>query len=425
MPADLLFEIGCEEIPAEVAGARARRAAGAVAGARWPRRGSRTARVRALGTPRRLAVIVKRARRSPARSRASEVVGPPVGAAFDADGAPTKAAHRLRRRRTASTPASLEKSEVAGQEGPVRRRARATCRAGRRARLLPALLARARSAAIPWPKSMRWGWGETAFVRPVQWLVALLGGEVVPLTFAGVDAPAAPRRGHRFLAPGPIELDGAAAGYVDALRAAHVVVDPDARRDDDRAPSWRASRRETGARGPARRRRCSTRSPTWSSTRSAVCGEFDPRVPRGARGGHRHRDAHPPALLRDGGRRRQAAPTGSSTIAGTIVKRRRPWSAHGNERVLAARLADAQFFFPEDRKKPLDELARASSTASCSRPSSATRRRRQGRAGSQRSPAAHRRGGRRRPRSPARGRRAVQGRPRDRAWSASSPSCRA
>ena len=75
--------------------------------------------------------------------------------------------------------------------------------------LLPALLAEV-CAAIAWPKSMRWGWAEATFVRPVQWLVAIYGGEVVPLSWAGQQAGRA-TRGHRFLAPGWHELAEASA----------------------------------------------------------------------------------------------------------------------------------------------------------------------------------------------------------------------
>src|SRR5262249_27051300 len=80
---------------------------------------------------------------------------------------------------------------------------------------------------IPFRKSMRWGAGEATFGRPIQWLVALFGSELVELTFAGI-ASGRSSRGHRFLSPGSVELS-CAGDYVARVRAAHVVVDPDER----------------------------------------------------------------------------------------------------------------------------------------------------------------------------------------------------
>ena len=74
---------------------------------------------------------------------------------------------------------------------------------------------------------MRWGSGEATFGRPIQWLVAIYGNQLVDLTFAGIKS-GTQSRGHRFLAPGVIEL-GAPRDYVARLRAAHVLVDPEER----------------------------------------------------------------------------------------------------------------------------------------------------------------------------------------------------
>ncbi|MBL4635514.1 MAG: glycine--tRNA ligase subunit beta, partial [Kofleriaceae bacterium] len=68
-----------------------------------------------------------------------------------------------------------------------------------------------------------------SFVRPVHWIVSMLGGEVLPLRFVGVDA-GNQTRGHRFLAPDPIRVSGDLGEYIAALRKAFVIVDPQARR---------------------------------------------------------------------------------------------------------------------------------------------------------------------------------------------------
>ncbi|HEY0989592.1 MAG TPA: glycine--tRNA ligase subunit beta, partial [Kofleriaceae bacterium] len=114
MPADLLFEIGCEEIPAKMlARALADLPAlveGKLAAARIAHRG-----VRALGTPRRLAAIVRQvADRQPDLDE--EVVGPPVSAAFAADGSPSRAGQGFAAKNGVD-PASLVKREVAGKKG--------------------------------------------------------------------------------------------------------------------------------------------------------------------------------------------------------------------------------------------------------------------------------------------------------------------
>ncbi|MEO7092858.1 MAG: glycine--tRNA ligase subunit beta, partial [Polyangiales bacterium] len=180
MPADLLFEIGCEEIPAKMLARQLVDFPAFVelklAGARFEHEG-----VRAVGTPRRLAVIVKQlADRQPDLNE--EVVGPPVGAAFAPDGTLSKAGQGFAAKNGVA-PESLVKREVAGKKGQYVVALRNVIGQDARA-LLPAMLTEI-AASIAWPKSQRWGWSETTFVRPVQWLVAVHGGEVVPLSWAG------------------------------------------------------------------------------------------------------------------------------------------------------------------------------------------------------------------------------------------------
>ncbi|MGH8030573.1 MAG: glycine--tRNA ligase subunit beta, partial [Arenimonas sp.] len=95
------------------------------------------------------------------------------------------------------------------------------------AALLPAIVAEA-LAALPVPKPMRWGARDYAFVRPAHWLVLMLGAEVVEGSVLGLDSGRI-TRGHRFHHPEPVPLSHAEA-YVDVLRAAQVLVDPDERR---------------------------------------------------------------------------------------------------------------------------------------------------------------------------------------------------
>ena len=160
MPADLLFEIGCEEIPAKMLSRALADLPGAVKarldGARLEHKS-----IKALGTPRRLAVIVKGlAERQP--DLREEVVGPPVSAAFAPDGSLTKAGQGFAAKN------GVDASQIAKKEVPGKKGLYAVARrhiAGTETRaLLPDLL-RELASSIPWPKGMRWGWSETAFVR--------------------------------------------------------------------------------------------------------------------------------------------------------------------------------------------------------------------------------------------------------------------
>ncbi len=84
---------------------------------------------------------------------------------------------------------------------------------------------------IPWYKTMRWGEGDkTPFVRPIRWLVALLGESVIPMEFGGCAATNQ-SRGHRFLNPSPLAVKSERRDYLDTLRKAHVLVDQDERQN--------------------------------------------------------------------------------------------------------------------------------------------------------------------------------------------------
>ena len=175
MPASLLFEIGCEEIPAKMLARALVDLPGMLAKKLDDARLAHGA-ITAYGTPRRLAVIV-----DALADRQTEldelVVGPPVSAAFAADGTLTKAGQGFAAKNGVTADA-IAKQEVAGKKGLYAVARRHVAGESTR-QLLPALLGEV-ATGIAWPKSMRWGWADSAFVRPVQWLVALYGGEVVP-----------------------------------------------------------------------------------------------------------------------------------------------------------------------------------------------------------------------------------------------------
>lgn len=344
---ELLLELGTEEIPA---GFLARALAeletmvpAALAGARLAH-----GAVRIWGTPRRIAIsVAELVDRQPDHEQ--RVFGPPVGAAFDKEGKPTRAALGFAEKNRIA-PDALERAEQPGKKGEylvgtVREPGRPAME------VMPELLS-TMLAAVPWPKSMRWGVPDVAFVRPVHWLVALYGGEVLPLAFAGVKAGRT-SRGHRFLAPAGIELDGTSAGYLAALRDAFVIVEPARRRTVIAAELARVEG-ETGAR--VRSDEALLGEVTFLVEYPvAVCGTFPASfldVPEevvvSAMRAHQRYFSMEDATGRLANR--------FVTIAGTIT-RDEAVVRSGNERVLAARLSDAQFFFREDQKRSLDELA--------------------------------------------------------------------
>ncbi|MDB4956323.1 MAG: glycyl-tRNA synthetase, beta subunit [Myxococcales bacterium] len=337
--ADLLFEIGCEEIPAKML-AKALEDLPAALERKLAEARLEWKSVRAVGTPRRLALIVKQlSDRQPDLDE--EVVGPPVSAAFGADGAVTKAGQGFAAKNGVE-PSTLQKKEVPGKKGMYAVAQRHVAGQPTRA-LLPDLL-RDFASKIPWPKSMHWGWHDMTFVRPVQWLVALFGGEVVPFQWANQQAGRA-SRGHRFLSPGPIEI-ASAEKYIETLRAANVVVDQDVRLTEIRGELKRIEG-ETGLR---------VRPDEALLAEVIHLGEY----PVGVSGGFDPSFLEvPEEMIVTAMRTHQryfamedkAGKLANRfvTLMATIVKDPKVVSK-GNEKVLASRLSDAKFFFAEDRK---------------------------------------------------------------------------
>src|SRR3546814_2142005 len=105
---------------------------------------------------------------------------------------------------------------------------RSSVRPGVAMRALRPEILRGGGAAMPIPKPMRWGGHDHAFARPLHWLVLLLGKDVVEGELLGIKADRM-SRGHRFMHDKPVWV-GRAEDYVNALRGAKVLVDPDERR---------------------------------------------------------------------------------------------------------------------------------------------------------------------------------------------------
>jgi glycyl-tRNA synthetase beta chain len=338
MSHDLLFEIGVEELPSSfVAGALA--ALPALATKRFAELRLKHAEVKAYGTPRRLAILVRDLADRQADLN-EELTGPPVVAAYDKDGKPTRAAEAFANKlgckvtelRTVDTP----KGKYLG--GTRRETGKATLELLKLA--LPQI-----TQEIPFRKSMRWGSGDATFGRPIQWLVALFGDTLVEFSFAGVKS-GRQSRGHRFLSIGPVELG--AGDYAERMRRAHVLVDP-----EERATVMKerllAAARETGG-TLIEDDFLVAENLSLVEEPHVIAGKFElaylslPEtvILEVMRGHQRHfgvRAADGRLLPR------YLAVVNTAENPANVRK--------GNDSVMRARLADARFFYDEDCKVPL------------------------------------------------------------------------
>ncbi len=220
----LLVELGVEELPVKALPGLAQAFFDGVVDG-LARRGIAFERgdAKPLSTPRRLAVLLPGVA-SEQPEQHSEVLGPYLNIALDADGKPTKALAGFAAKAGIEW-TQLERTTDAKGERFVHRSVKPGAAT---AALLPEIVAEA-IAAMPIPKPMRWGAHEYAFARPVHWLVLLHGKDVVAAELLGLTSDRM-SRGHRFLHDKQVWLSSP-EDYVASLQAAFVVVDPDARRE--------------------------------------------------------------------------------------------------------------------------------------------------------------------------------------------------
>ena len=293
-------------------------------------------------TPRRLILIVTQV---PEQTEAFEEVfkGPSAKIAFDAEGNPTKAALGFARGKGVDA-ADLERREENGVEYVY---ATKSTPAKRIADLLPDLLL-GLITGLSWPRPQRWGALSDQFRRPVRWLLALLGSEVVDVHFAGLTAGNT-TRGHRFLAPGPFEV-ATADDLLPVLEKAYVVTS-EAQREAIIRQQIKDIEAKTGlvAELPAK---VMAEVVNLVEYPTAMVGTFDElflAVPKeiivDAMLVHQR---YFPLFTADGALTNKFIVTsnGNPKFEANIID--------GNQRVVAARLYDAKFFYDEDLKKPLE-----------------------------------------------------------------------
>ncbi len=334
MTADFLLELLSEEIPARMQSA-ARNDLARMFAAELDQAGLKAEAIDVHSTPRRLALI---ARGLPLKTPATriETKGPRVGA-------PEQAISGFLQKYSLSKNQLVERNGVYFAERLA---------AGRPTTNVLAFAVERIVRGFPWPKSMRWGEGDLRWVRPLHSILAMLGEEIVPVSIHGIVSGAA-TVGHRFHHPGPITIGGA-HDYRQKLQACHVVVDQKEReriiREGTEAAAKEAGLSLVPDEGLVVENAGLTEWPV------PLLGRFDAEsldVPREVivltmRTNQKYfactdkKGALAPAFV---------------CIANIDAKDGGDSIVEGNRRVLAARLADARFFWEQDLQVPLDEQA--------------------------------------------------------------------
>ncbi|MEA3029032.1 MAG: glycyl-tRNA synthetase beta chain [Sphingomonadales bacterium] len=335
--ADFLLELLSEEIPARMQD-KARADLARLFEEELAEAGLKAESVETYATPRRLALIA-RALPDETETVNEEIKGPRAAA-------PPQALQGFLRK------TGLTQDQLAERDGiwfaTMERPGRAT--AELLAEAIPAIV-----RALPWPKAMRWGEASISteslrWVRPLQGIVALLGEEIVAFEIAGIRSGAA-TVGHRFHHPGTITIGGA-HDYVEKLRACHVIVDQEERKEIIRRDSAKLQRKTKVVPDEA----LVAENAGLTEWPVPLKGDFDAAFL-----------ALPPELIQLTMRVNQkyfacqdeegklsnrfvcVANIASSDPAAVVA---------GNEKVLAARLSDAKFFWEQDLKIPLADQAK-------------------------------------------------------------------
>jgi glycyl-tRNA synthetase beta chain len=338
---DFLVELGTEELPPKALPALEQAFAEGLR-ARLAQAGLKHGVLQSFATPRRLAVRIQRL----VAQQVDQVVkrrGPPVSAAFDASGAPTRAAQAF------AQSCGVAPGELGRERDPKGNEYLAfagTKPGASTASLLPGMVQEALDA-LPIPRRMRWGAGEAQFVRPVHWLLMLYGREVLPAKVLGAAAGDL-THGHRFMSERPLRIVSPAA-YANALMKRGFVLPQFALRRDRIREQVTAVAAQLGGRalmGDALLDEV-TALVEWPV---ALAGRFEERflvLPREVL----------ISTLQD--HQRYFAVEGPSGLlpwfitVSNIASPEPDVIRSGNERVVRPRLSDAAFFWDQDRKRPL------------------------------------------------------------------------
>ena len=343
--ADLLFEIGTEEIPASYISPALDQLQN-MAKETLMEQNLSFGELRVMGTPRRLALSVSNLE-TLQPDQSVEVTGPPKKAAYDAEGNPTKAAVGFAKSQGVNTDDLRVVETPRGEYVAVTKLQKGRSASNILEDLLPNWI-----NSLDFPKTMRWD--NLRFARPIRWIVAILEDQEIPFQ---LDTLTAGRitYGHRSLNPEPIKLDSASVdNYIDKLEIANVIVNHDLRRTEIQKQITEILNSED----------CETAIDQdlldqvnfLVENPQAIVGSFS----------ESHLDLPAEVLITSMKKHQRYFPmiksdkqlvakfiSISNGTDGNIDTVR-----HGNERVLRARLADATFFYQEDRRTTLADRNR-------------------------------------------------------------------
>jgi glycyl-tRNA synthetase beta chain len=345
--AECFLEIGVEELPYQFV-APALRALAESSERLFKEQRLTHGTVKTVGTPRRLVLVIQQlaTRQTPAEK---EAMGPSKAVAFDPAGQPTKAALGFAASQGLAVTDLVVRATAKGEYVFAVKR-----EPGRQTTmLLPGLLSEL-IGGLSFPKSMKWNASEVRFARPIRWLTALYGGKVVPIQWGGIKAGNR-TQGHRFLGSG--NSSGLAVkdwkSYVTTLERNGVIPDQDARRA---MILTQLNRLAASARGHLHRDDALLEQAVFTvEYPHAILGSFNPQylalpkeIPMTAMKEHQ---GFFPLIDKSGGLLPKFLSVANMKVPGMALIQK------GNERVLAARLADARFYFDEDRKMTLADRA--------------------------------------------------------------------
>ena len=339
---ELLFEIGTEEIPSGYI-PPAMEDLKTVAGRLFQESRLRFTSIRALATSRRLALLVEELAERQTDVR-REVVGPAKAVAFDTEGKPTRAAEGFAR----AQGVQVERLEVRaldrGEYVVAIQEERGAPTSEVLLVLLPKLI-----TSLSFPKFMRWGEGAFRFVRPIRWLLCLYGGKIVPITIEGLKATAK-TYGHRFLSPRGVRVRSF-QDYLEKLEEKFVIADPERRRQLVRTLATEAAAAVKGQ--PVLDDELVETVTHLVEFPTVICGAFKREfleLPREVIiTPMRKHQRYFPVVDAAGNLLPNFVAISNMRAKDMGVIRL------GNERVLRARLSDAEFFYRDDRKLPFAE----------------------------------------------------------------------
>jgi glycyl-tRNA synthetase len=340
-PADFVLEVGTEELPPADAAAAMEQLARAVPISLEAARLQHAA-VEVLGTPRRLVVFIRDLAPRQADTEA-RVKGPPADRAYDSEGALAQAGLGFARSKGLD-PSDLTVEEMDGGRyvvAVVRQAGHPT--ADVLAELVPEWL-----DGLAFDRVMRWNESGTPFSRPIRWLLALHGEQVIPFSFAGVGSGRF-TRALRLHEPPVIEIDEAAS-YRQSIEASGILLDPVARseRIAEQVAALAAEVHGHAVEDPS----LQAEVPHLVEAPTALRGSFDPA----------YLDLPRPVLITVMRKhQRYFAVESDGKLLPHFITVRNGGDEHldvvrqGNEHVLRARFADAAYFYERDLDRPLED----------------------------------------------------------------------